>query len=224
MLAAGSLTLQGSLFGAGEPAVDSSVDFERLQLDPHSWIDSARGWMSGGDELFARLAGTVPWQEHERPMYDRIVAVPRLTAGLSLSDPAVPTALTHGARVLGERYSRCFDRLGLNLYRSGADSVAWHGDRVGRHVEHPIVAILTLGGTRPFALRPRGGGAGRRLLPGCGDLLVMGGLVQTRWEHAVPKVSVADPRLSVMFRYGPDGRVPDGAWNVTPRASWESPR
>jgi alkylated DNA repair dioxygenase AlkB len=224
MPAVGALTFQGSLFGAGEPAVDASVDFERLQLDPYSWVDIARGWMTGGDELFARLAAMVSWQQHERPMYDRIVAVPRLTAGLSLADEAVPTALTHGARVLGERYTRRFDRLGLNLYRTGADSVAWHGDRVGRHVERPVVAILTLGGARPFALRPRGGGTGRRILPRCGDLLVMGGLVQTRWEHAVPKVRVADPRLSVMFRYGPDGRVPDGARNVTPRASWESPR
>ncbi len=224
MFTAESLTFQGSLFGAGEPAVDPTVRFERLQLDPHCWIDLARGWMNGGDELFARLVAGLSWQEHQRPMYDRVVAVPRLTAGLSLDDQVVPTALTHGARILGLRYGRRFDRLGFNLYRSGADSVAWHGDRVGRHVEHPVVAILTLGGARPFALRPTGGGPGRRIVPACGDLMVMGGLVQTRWEHAVPKVSHADPRLSVMFRYGPDGRIPDGAREITPRGSWGSSR
>ena len=36
--------------------------------------------------------------------------------------------------------------------------------------------------------------------PGPGDLLVMGGTCQTTWEHAVPKVRAAGPRISVQFR------------------------
>lgn len=218
-----SFTLQGSLFGVCEPNVETTADFDRIELDDHCWVDVANRWMVGGDELFHHLLTLLDWQEHERPMYDRIVKVPRLTSGIDLTDPAVPGALQRGAADLARRYDRRFDRLGFNLYRTGADSVAWHGDRIGRHERHPIVGILTLGGARPFALRRNGGGSVRRLVLGCGDLIVLGGLVQTRWQHSVPKVAHADPRLSVMFRYGPDGRVPAGARAVTPPTSWESP-
>ena len=35
---------------------------------------------------------------------------------------------------------------------------------------------------------------------GHGDLVVMGGSCQRTWEHAVPKVAHAGPRVSVQFR------------------------
>ncbi len=63
-----------------------------------------------------------------------------------------------------------------------------------------MVAIVSLGDSRRLALRPRGGGPARSFLLGHGDLLVMGGSCQRTWEHAVPKVAHAGPRLSVQFR------------------------
>ena len=52
-----------------------------------------------------------------------------------------------------------FEGIGLCLYRVGRDSVAWHGDNIGRGAtSDTMVAVLSLGGTRYFALRPRGGG------------------------------------------------------------------
>jgi len=43
----------------------------------------------------------------------------------------------------------------LCLYRDGADSVAWHGDTIGRsRTEDTIVAIVSLGTPRRFLLRP----------------------------------------------------------------------
>lgn len=218
------LPLQGSLFAVGLPAVHADTPVERMQLDDQSWVDIARGWLSGGDELFASLVASLAWEEHQRPMYDRVVAVPRLTAVRPLTDDDLPPVLVEGGRLLDQRYQRRFDRLGFNLYRNGSDSVAWHGDRIGRELRRPVVAILTLGGARPFALRPKGGGRSRRIVPSCGDLLVLGGAIQRQWEHAVPKVARADPRLSVMFRYGPDGRIPAGATEITTRASSGSSR
>ena len=35
---------------------------------------------------------------------------------------------------------------------------------------------------------------------GRGDLLVMGGTCQRTWDHAVPKVARAGPRISLTFR------------------------
>jgi alkylated DNA repair dioxygenase AlkB len=100
--------------------------------------------------------------------------------------------------------SEDFLTAGLCFYRDGRDSVAWHGDTIGRgSSEDTMVAILSLGEARPLLLRPRGGGSGEtlRYLLGHGDLLVMGGSCQRTWEHAVPKSArPTGPRISVQFR------------------------
>jgi alkylated DNA repair dioxygenase AlkB len=95
--------------------------------------------------------------------------------------------------------------MGLNLYRDGRDSVAWHGDRIAREIAEPLVAIVSVGEPRRFLLRPkaRGGGlATQRLVLGRGELLVTGGTTQRAWEHSVPKVASAGPRMSLTFRHG----------------------
>ena len=91
---------------------------------------------------------------------------------------------------------------GMCLYRDGHDSVAWHGDTIGRGATHDtVVAILSLGASRTFALRPRGGGASRRFVLDHGDLFVMGGRSQRTWEHAIPKtVRGVGPRVSIQLR------------------------
>lgn len=107
------------------------------------------------------------------------------------------------AAELSGTYGRDLDHVGLNLYRDGRDSVAWHADRIGHHEKDPVVALVSLGARRPFLLRPATGGGTERFLLGQGDLLVMGGACQHRWLHAVPKVRHAAPRLSIGFRHGP---------------------
>jgi alkylated DNA repair dioxygenase AlkB len=105
------------------------------------------------------------------------------------------------AAVLSERYGVAFTQVGVNRYRDGADSVAWHGDRVARELPEAVVALVSLGAARPFRLRPTGGGASIGYLPGPGDLLVMGGSCQRTWQHAVPKTRSAPPRISIQFRH-----------------------
>jgi alkylated DNA repair dioxygenase AlkB len=139
-------------------------------------------------------------------MYDRTVQVPRLLArygqGEALPHPVLEEARAalnaHYAEELGEP----FVSAGLCLYRDGSDSVAWHGDRIARErAGDTMVAIVSLGATRPFALRPRSGGAGLRLQVGHGDLLVMGGSCQRTWLHAIPKTAHAlGARISIQFR------------------------
>jgi alkylated DNA repair dioxygenase AlkB len=109
--------------------------------------------------------------------------------------------------VLSGRYGVEFDSVGLNLYRDGRDSVAWHGDRIAREIAEPLVAIVSIGEPRRFLLRPkvRGGDVPvrmHRLLLGRGELLVTGGATQRAWEHSVPKVASAGPRMSITFRHG----------------------
>lgn len=155
------------------------------------------GWVDGADTLLATVLAEAPWAEHERPMYDRIVVEPRLTTGLWFDPPRV---IAQMADALSQRFDRDLCKVSANLYRDGRDSVAWHGDRIGRLSDDTVVAIVSLGSPRRFLLRSVAGGASIRLTPGSGDLLVLGGTAQTTWQHSVPKVAHAGTRISVMFR------------------------
>lgn len=192
-----SLAVQGSLFDLQQ----------RRYLGDGAWIDIRSGWLAGADELFEALLTTVPWRAERRHMYDHMVDVPRLVSfyDLTVDEPPHPE-LVRLRRRLNDIYAgelgEPFTTAGLCLYRDGADSVAWHGDTIGRSSrEDTMVAIVSLGATRTFALRPRGGGASVRLPQGHGDLLVMGGSCQRTWEHSVPKTSApTGPRISIQFR------------------------
>jgi alkylated DNA repair dioxygenase AlkB len=195
--------LQGSLFGLAEPAIDHRP-IERSWLDDETWIDHAPGWLAGADEMFDALVDRLPWvQRRGIRMYDRLVDEPRLvhwwTASSGTSEPLdVLGTIRHE---LSQRYGVGFDSIGFNLYRDGTDSVAWHGDRHRERVTNPIVAILSVGASRPLRLRPRGGGPSQAWALGYGDLFVMGGACQHRWEHSVPKVHQSGPRISITFRH-----------------------
>jgi alkylated DNA repair dioxygenase AlkB len=197
------LAWQASLFDGGEVSCD--VDFagvQRRELADDAWVDHAHQWLSGADELFAQLLEQAPWRQKDIWMYDKRVLEPRLTARWSLGEQEPPLpVLAHLAAVLSARYRVEFTQVGANLYRDGADSVAWHGDRVARELPSAVVALVNLGATRPFKLRPKGGGSSVSFLPERGDLLVMGGSCQRTWEHSVPKIRSAGPRISVQFRH-----------------------
>jgi alkylated DNA repair dioxygenase AlkB len=178
----------------------------RVALSRGAWADIRPGWITGADALFERLADTVPWRAERRHMYDRVVDVPRLLCFYD-EDQSLPDPMLTGARrALDEHYGpelgEPFRTAGLCLYRDGRDSVAWHGDTIGRgSTQDTMVAIVSLGAPRSLMLRPRGGGQALRHDLGHGDLLVMGGSCQRTWEHAVPKTSRATgPRISVQFR------------------------
>lgn len=200
---------QVSLFASQEPELDDLGRTQRRHLDRDTWIDVLPGWLRGADELFVQLRDALPWETGKRPMYDRMVDVPRLSAFLPLDDPHFPALVTEAAAALGVRYQIDFAVVGANYYRSGADSVAWHRDRIGRHEKDPLVVVLSLGGRRHFRLRPLGGGAGITVPLDSGDLLVMGGACQHRWEHAVPKMATREPRMSLTFRHADHTRSDD---------------
>jgi alkylated DNA repair dioxygenase AlkB len=197
------LAWQPSLLDGGEPAFDGSfAALRRTMLADGAWVDHAPGWVTGADTLFAELLDVVAWRHRSRKMYDRVVAEPRLTARWVLDEDELPLPLLDAmARELSARYDVAFTSVGANLYRDGADSVAWHGDRVARDLPEATIALVSLGATRAFKLRPKGGGRSVTFRPGGGDLLVMGGSCQRTWDHAVPKVRSAGPRISLQFRH-----------------------
>lgn len=196
------LAWQGSLLGTGELGVDAGFHSAvRTALDPaaDAWIDHAPGWVSGGDDLFAELVERIRWDAPVVRMYDRMLDTPRLSGRIERS--IRPRVVEEMRSLLSARYGIEFRRVGANLYRDGRDSVAWHGDRVARDLPEACIAIVSLGGRRRFLLRPKGGGRSRRVDLLCGDLLVMGGSCQRNWDHCVPKVARAEPRMSITFRH-----------------------
>jgi alkylated DNA repair dioxygenase AlkB len=188
-----------SLFATGEPALAANPSVDRTALDDACWVDVAPGWLEGADALLDELLATLPWRQGRRLMWNAWVDEPRLTCGVHL--PSGPPMVRAMARALARTYATPFDSCWCNHYRDGRDSVAWHGDRIGKVEKDPLVAIVSLGGPRSFALRPREGGRSRQFVLHSGDLLVMGGATQHRWQHAVPKCAHAAPRMSVTFRH-----------------------
>ncbi|MAS55013.1 MAG: alpha-ketoglutarate-dependent dioxygenase AlkB [Nocardioides sp.] len=177
----------------------------RRELTAGAWLDVARTWLSAPDEVFTTLLDTVPWRAERRQMYDRPVDIPRLTYTYMIDEELPHPLLTEARDALSAHYAdelgEPFRTAGCCYYRSGRDSVAWHGDTIGRGSSiDTMVAIVSLGDTRKLHLRPRGGGESVVVEMGHGDLVVMGGSCQRTWEHAVPKVAGAGPRISVQFR------------------------
>lgn len=204
---------QGSLLDAGEVASVGEVadGLERRELAGGAWVDLRPRWLSGADELFLALQEQVPWQAQEREMYESTVAVPRLLCHYGARDTWPDPVLDRAREALSAHYAaeleEGFSTAGLCLYRDGRDSVAWHGDRIGRgRTQDTMVAIVSLGASRRLSLRPAPGGPaagepGFALPVGHGDLLVMGGSCQRTWEHAVLKTARAvGPRISIQLR------------------------
>lgn len=201
------LALQPSLLDlVADPSPEALAGrVERRVLGDGAWVDRCPGWLTGG-ELFPALVEGIAWQAERRPMYERVVDVPRLLAfygaGERLPEPGLEAARSALDAYYGPALGETLATAGLCLYRDGRDSVAWHGDTIGRAArEDTIVAIVSLGATRRFLLRPVAGGPSLRFDLAHGDLLVMGGSCQRTWQHAVPKTGRAvGPRVSVQFR------------------------
>lgn len=209
----------------GEPVIHRDTPFERLALDDTAWVDLARGWLHGTDGLFDQLVTEVPWAQGRRFLYDQWRVDPRLSKFYRDHDEVPHPIIRHARLVLEHRYRVRLTGPGLIYYRDGRDSVAPHADRELRHLDDTLIAILTLGSTRPFTLTPKPAGGLREglverhdLQPAAGDLLVMGGSAQRGWLHGVPKVPGGGPRISITWRWtSKRGRPEEGA-------NWGAPR
>ncbi|GAB2459304.1 DNA methylase [Hymenobacter qilianensis] len=179
-------------------------------LDPHFLPPRA------AMELLQELLDTIPWRHEPIKMFGKEVMQPRLTSwhgdpnaryrysGLSLEPQPWTPALQQLRQQVSHATGAEFNSVLLNLYRTGQDSMGWHADNEPDLGPCPVIASVSLGATRRFRLRP---GAGTPLhaplgldLPP-GSLLVMRGLTQQRWQHALPKTSrPVEARLNLTFR------------------------
>ena len=174
---------QGSLFGGGDPSFPPRLPGHRVALADGAWYEHVPGWMRGDQTLADHLIATTTWQAQRRPMYDRIVDVPRLTAVLPRDGDGHPVLLEIAA-FLTATYHEPFDRISLAHYRDGRDSVAPHGDQVARTMQTTTMATVSCGEPRRFHLGRVDGPGSASLVLGHGDLLVMGGTIQPELADA----------------------------------------
>lgn len=159
------------------------------------------------DELLCSTS----WRSLRRPMYERVVDVPRLIANVVLRDRVHPPCLDAALAAVQAVAPAPYTHVGLNLYRDGRDSVAPHGDREPELVPGWPISIVSLGAPRDMLIRPSGGGASRRITLMPGSVLVMSYASQRTHDHGIPKcAATAAARISLAFRVRPDSSPAGG--------------
>jgi alkylated DNA repair dioxygenase AlkB len=183
---------------------------QRLLADAEEGIWYQPGFVppEAAARWFLALRDGIEWQSQRRPMYDRVVDVPRLTASWWLEDPALPDALAEAASLLRPALGHPFNAVGLNFYRDGRDSVAPHNDKLHSLVPGHPIALLSLGAPRRMAIRAKPPAKQvQRIDLAPGSLLVMSHASQHTHEHGIPKTTAAvGERISLAFRVRPSTR------------------
>ncbi len=190
---------------------DSLFDFGPQQLiEDHEGGVVYRPGVIGADAAerwFTALRDGVDWNSMRRPMYERIVDVPRLVASYRLESGALPEPLAEIAYCVRNALRQPFNTVGLNYYRDGRDSIAPHNDKLETLVPGHPIALLSLGASRRMIVRAK---APPRHSIGidldAGSLLVMSHASQLHYNHGIPKSRAPSaPRMSLAFRVRPTG-------------------
>jgi alkylated DNA repair dioxygenase AlkB len=193
---------------------------ERHWLDETSWVDVGRGWLRDPAEVYAALAERVEWKQATLWRYDHARAEPRLSGFCRPSLDGPHPAPLEAHKALRRQYGVELTGIGMSWYRDGRDAMGAHRDSDLRWCEETLIAVLTLGATRPWVLLPaRGEGTPFDVSPAAGDLLVMGGRAQADWLHRVPPApGVTEGRISLQWRWtSRQGRPERGAGSRAPR-------
>jgi len=166
------------------------------------------------DRLFSDLYSTVQWKKDTIHIYGKKIPLPRLTAwygdeGKSYIYSRIeqhPEAWTPTLTLIKSKTEEIsevtFNSVLLNLYRHGQDSVSWHSDDEPELGENPIIASISLGGTRRFSLKHKISENYKVNLDlPKGSLLLMKGETQHFWKHQIAKTAkFVEPRINLTFR------------------------
>lgn len=179
-----------------------------LHYDAH-WLPPA-----DADALLAALTRQIPWETHRIRIFGREVDSPRRSCWIG--DPGAsyaysrvrfeprpwPPALLAVRERISDAAGVAMNSVLANLYRDGRDAMGWHSDDEPELGPRPVIASLSLGGTRRFALKHRRDASLKSSLELVhGSLLLMAGDTQANWRHALPRTSrPVAPRLNLTFR------------------------
>lgn len=185
-----------------------------MQLPPDTRL--IPGWLAAGeaDALYDALMQQVAWEMHRIRMFGRMVDSPRLSCWIG--DPGAsyvysrvrfeprpwPAALAALRPRIDAAAGVAMNSVLANLYRDGRDAMGWHSDDEPELGPRPVIASLSLGGTRRFAFRHCHDPARKCTLElPHGSLLLMAGDTQAQWRHALPRTArPVPPRINLTFR------------------------
>lgn len=174
-----------------------------------------RAWLpvEEADALLVALREQVSWEIHRIRMFGREVDSPRLSCWIGDPEAAYtysrtrfaprpwPAALVPVRDRVGETLREEFNSVLANRYRDGRDRMGWHSDDEPELGPQPVIASISLGATRRFALKPRLEGVPLSLDLPHGSLLVMRGDTQARYRHALPGTArPVGERINLTFR------------------------
>ncbi|MGI0499714.1 alpha-ketoglutarate-dependent dioxygenase AlkB family protein [Limnospira platensis CENA597] len=170
--------------------------------------------LTESDRLFWELYKSLNWRQEEIKIFGKIRPIPRLTAwyadaGKSYTysgikhhaQPWNPTLKSIKSQV-EDIAEVTFNSVLINLYRDGKDSMSWHSDDEPELGKNPIIASVSLGGTRRFSGKHKIHKNRKFNIDlTSGSLLLMKGETQHFWQHQIPKTSqVVEPRINLTFR------------------------
>ncbi|EKD08690.1 MULTISPECIES: alpha-ketoglutarate-dependent dioxygenase AlkB family protein [Limnospira] len=170
--------------------------------------------LAESDRLFGELYKSINWRQEQIKIFGKIRPIPRLTAwyadeGKSYTysgiehhaQPWNPTLKSIKSQV-EDIAEVTFNSVLINLYRDGKDSMSWHSDDEPELGKNPIIASVSLGGTRRFSGKHKISKDRKFHIDlTSGSLLLMKGETQHFWQHQIPKTSrVVEPRINLTFR------------------------
>lgn len=209
--------MQASLF-------DISPAGEQIQLEDASLLYFPNFYpKTRADELFHVLQEQVPWRQDHIQIAGLARLQPRLSAWFGDSGAEYTYSGLHlvplpwhpcirdikqeieqviASSVVADMPSTSFNSVLLNNYRDQYDSMGWHSDDEPELGPQPVIASLSLGGTREFALKHKYRKGRHFKIPlAHGSLLVMFGNTQSHWQHAIAKETMhCDARINLTFR------------------------
>ena len=174
-----------------------------------------RGFLSSDEssELFDYLRTNVNWVSGKVKIYGKEFTIPRLQAyyadegceygysGKSLVREDWNNEMLSLKQKIEAFTNTCYNSVLLNYYRDGNDSNGWHRDNEKELGSDPVIASISLGGTRKFRVRNR---ITKRVLDfelEEGSVIWMGPGSQIEWEHCIPKTKkIVEPRINLTFR------------------------
>lgn len=163
------------------------------------------------DQAFRELMAEIDWRQETATLFGRKIPLPRLTAWYGSGayaysgirhEPLPMTPLLNELRIEAETLAGVsFNSVLINLYRDGRDSMGWHSDDEKILGPEPVIASLSLGGSRRFQLKHRDEGGLVNIDLSHGSYLIMQGHCQACWRHQVPKTKKEiAPRINLTFR------------------------
>jgi alkylated DNA repair dioxygenase AlkB len=166
------------------------------------------------DSYLSAIVGSSRWRQDHIKIFGRSVLQPRLTAwmgdrgasyrysGLLMTPEPWSEAVLQIKSAIEKALGLKFNSALLNYYRTGFDSMGWHRDNEPELGKDPTIASVSLGDLRIFKMRHYfNKSLGVDIELGHGDLLVMAGVMQSNWEHCLPKTRrPKGPRVNITFR------------------------